>query len=105
MSLVDQLKAELAMERARRMALESVLATNEHLVLKSPAFAIVDFFNRPPWRPPGWERWRIGVSLERERVPSGERFADRFERYFDEVPVRSLVAPRILVCALPEVTL
>lgn len=99
---IDSLRAELAAERARRMALEAVFSTNEHLILKSPVLKVFDRWNSPPWGVPAWESWRVEVQISR-RARSGQEIVDRIHDWFDAVPVRA--PPRVLFCVLPEVSL
>lgn len=100
----DRLRGELSRARAQLMALESVMAQSEHLVLKAPALAIWDGYERsvPQWRGPMPERWHVRVEIEREAL-TGEhahhRFVDRMDKWIHRVDVFD--EPRILFAALP----
>lgn len=67
-SELERMKEERDQLAARLMALESVLATNEHLLLKAPALSVQSVRLRPEWAEggaPAIEEWRIRVHVMR----------------------------------------
>lgn len=99
----ERLRGELSRCRAQLAALESVLSTNEHLVLKAPLLRVFDW-NRPvPWgEAPMIERWEARLELRRWAETgafAGHMVADYFEVYSQRVDVFG--APRLLLAALP----
>lgn len=100
----DRLKGELQRVGAQLIALESVLSTNEHLVLRSPFVHVLELGRPPPWDSRTPETWRLRLSLIRQSAPyDGQRPAIEESNYLESrAPFLVPPAPRLLVCLLPS---
>jgi len=99
-----RLRAELERTRAQLVALESVLSLNEHLVLKSQAFQVVELKGTVPWGVMQPEWWQIQMRVHRREL-AGRGRVEVHHVDLDFQGVRcgdGLPAPRILFCLLPE---